>query len=97
MLTHRQRDWSAVKESLRRERNIHDLLQRSGTTRLHRRVIVTEMDRTDWCRSERLIVATERSIKALDPSAPDFWIVYRKLEEDLVRLYHKAKVDFQAR
>lgn len=97
MLTQRGSGWSAVKESLRRERNIHDLLQRSGTTRLHRRVIVTQMDRTDWRRSERLIVATERSIKALDPSAPDFWIAYRKLEEDLVRLYHDAKVDFQAR
>ncbi len=97
MLTHHQRGWSAIKESMRRERTIHDLLQRSAATRLHRRVIVTEIDRTDWHRSERLIVATEQSIKALDPTAPDFWITYRKLEEHLVRLYHDAKVDFQAR
>ena len=94
MLTHRERGWSTVRESLRRERSVHDLLQRSGATRLHRRVTVTEKDRSDWRRSERLIVATERSIKALDSSALDFWIEYRRREEDLVRLFHDAKVDF---
>jgi hypothetical protein len=94
MLTHRSRDWSAIKESMRRERTIQDLLRRSGATRLHRRVTATDHDRAEWRRSERRIVATEKRIRDLDPSSPLFWAQYCKLNEDLLNQYQDAGVSF---
>ena len=60
------RDWSGVKESLRRERHVHDLLAKSGSTRLHQRVVASEDERDVWRTTERVIVETERSIRLLD-------------------------------
>jgi len=94
MLTHRSRDWSVIKESMRRERTIQDLLRRSCATRLHRRVTVTDHDRAEWRRSEHLIVATEKRTRDLDPSSPLFWAQYCKLSEDLLNHYKDAGVSF---
>jgi hypothetical protein len=94
MLTHRSRDWSAIKESMRRERNVQDLLRRSGASRLHQRVTVADHDRAEWRRTERLIIDTEKRMKALDPNSPLFWGHYCKLSEDLLNLYHDANVSF---
>ena len=94
MLTHRSRDWSAIKESMRRERTVQDLLRRSGATRLHKRVTVEQPDRAGWRRSERLLVDTEKRIRGLDPGSAVFWAQYCKLTEDLLDLYRDAQVGF---
>ncbi len=96
MLTHRDRGWSALKESRRRDRCVHDLLQRSGGTRLHQRVTIAEADRSAWRRSERLIVEMEKAAKALKLHDPDFWERYRRYEEALVDLYRDAGIEFAA-
>lgn len=94
-MTTATRDWSGVKESLRRERHVHDLLARSGSVRLHQRVISRADDRLAWRRSERVVVDTERSIRLLDVGAADFWMHYRELQDRLIRLYHDAGVTFR--
>jgi len=94
MLTQRDRDWSTVKESMRRERIVQDLLRRSGASRLRQRVLVYDHDRADWRRSERFIIETERAIRALDPRSPKFWSQFRKHGKELTRLYGDAHVSF---
>ena len=94
MLTQRDRGWSTVRESLRRQRNIHDLIRRSGSTRLHRRVSVPKEQAAQWRRLERLIVETEQTLKSLDPHALDFWTDFRLRKAELIKLYHDAAVDF---
>ncbi len=94
MLTQRDRGWSSVRESLRRQRSIQDLIQRSGSTRLQRRVSVPQDQAEEWRRLELLIVETERSLKSLNPNALDFWTDFRGREAELTKLYHAAAVDF---
>jgi len=94
MLTQRDRGWSSVRESLRRQRSIHDLIQRSVSTRLHRRVSVSKEHAAEWRRLERLIVETEQTLTSLNPTALDFWTDFRLREAELIKLYHDATVDF---
>ena len=94
-MTTATRDWSGIKESLRRERHVHDLLARSGSARLHQRVISAPDVRTVWQRSERILVELERTIRLLDVGAADFWTRYRDLQDRLIRLYHDAGVTFR--
>jgi len=96
MLTQRDRDWSTIKESMRRQRTVQDLLRRSGASRLRQRILVYDHDRADWRRSERFIIETERAIKALDSRSPDFWTQFRKHSEELNRLYDDAHVNFDS-
>lgn len=97
MLTRLDRGWSTVTESLRRERNVHDLTARSGASRLHRRVTVPATEKEDWRRFERLIVEIEKRTRAIDIAALDFWVQYRRLEDELLKVYHDAGVRFEAR
>ena len=90
-----RRDWSTVKESLRRERHVHDLLARSGSTRLHQRVTLGETGKPEWTRTEQGIVDAERSLRVLDQAAPDFWIEFRECEDRLIKLFHDARVTFE--
>jgi hypothetical protein len=88
------RDWSGVKESLRRERHVHDLLAKSGSARLHQRVMTSESDQDDWRTAERIIVDIERSIRLLDTSSAGFWTEYRDHQDRLIKRFHDAKVTF---
>ena len=94
MLTHRSRDWSVIKETMRRERIVQDLVRRSAATRLHQRVTIADADRAWWKRAERLIGETERRIQDLDPSSPLFWGRYCELNGGLLDLYRDANVSF---
>ena len=94
MLTQRDRDWSTVKESMRRERIVQDLLRRSGASRLHQRILVYDHDRADWRRSERFIIQTEKAIKALNSRSPEFWSQFHKHGKELTRLFDDAHVNF---
>jgi hypothetical protein len=94
MLTQRDRSWSSVRESLRRQRTVHDLIHRSGSARLQRRVSIPEDQAKEWRQLERLIVETERILKSLNPNALDFWTEFRHREADLIKLFHDASVEF---
>jgi len=87
-------DWSAVKETLRRERHLHDLLARSGSARLHRRVTGPTEARASWRRCEREIVEVERSVRLLDVTGAAFWDEYRHGQDRLIKLFHDAGVYF---
>ena len=93
MLTRRDRGWSMVRESLRRERRISDLLNASNAARRARRVAVGSKDR-EWALTERAIRALEHDVRRLDPSRLDFWTAYADLTSRLGDAYEEAGIAF---
>lgn len=95
MLTHR-RGWSSVRESLRRERRIGDLLNSSYAARLSKRVTTRETPaHSEWDDVESDLRAIEQSIRRLDPIDVHFWERYQELEDRLVQRFTTAGVDFR--
>lgn len=94
MLTDRDRGWVKVKESLRRQRHVQDLLNRSRWSRRAKRVTMTGNARDEWRRTERPIREVEQAILTLDDGALDFWVEYRKREQQLIELYRDAGIRF---
>ena len=72
MLTHRDRGWSTVRESMRRERRIGDLLNASYAARLSKRVASDRKD-PKWQRAEHDLRQIEQRIRRLDPIDGEFW------------------------
>lgn len=95
MLTHRDRGWSIVRESLRRERRINDILNASGAARLSRRVALAGVRNRDWRTAEQEIRLIEHDIRRLDPVQPDFWQRYNALEALLVERFAAAGITFE--
>jgi hypothetical protein len=85
-------EWTAVQETHRRDRTIHDLLARSGSARLHARVTTPPAVRRQWRTSERAIVAAERTIRALDPQDPGFWHEFEDRRRALLETFRTASV-----
>lgn len=97
MLTDR-RVWSHVRESMRRERRLGDLLNSSYSARLSKRVAARDHgDGRDWEKAEGDLRRIEQSIRQLDPMDQDFWNQYQELEDRLVDRFTAAGVDFRPR
>lgn len=97
MLTHRDRGWSIVRESLRRERRINDVLNASSAARLSKRVAVAGLRDRAWREAETDLRLIEHEIRRLDPIESDFWARYQVLEDRLVARFADAGIDFQTR
>lgn len=95
MLAHRDRGWSSVKESLRRERRINDVLNASNAARLSKRVSVAGVRDRAWREAEQEIRAIEHEIRRLDPIQSDFWDRYAVLERRLVARFAEAGITFE--
>ena len=96
MLTHRDRGWSTVRESMRRERRIGDLLNASYAARLSKRVASDRKD-PKWQRAEHDLRQIEQRIRRLDPIDGEFWAHYQVLEDRLVDRFEAAGVTFDPR
>lgn len=95
MLAHRDRGWSIVRESLRRERRINDVLNASAAARISKRVSVAGIRDRAWRETESAIRLLEHSIRRLDPVQPDFWSRYGALEQLLVAHFADAGITFE--
>jgi hypothetical protein len=93
MLTHREPGWSIIRESLRRERRIHDLLASSSVARLTKRVAVTGLHDEDWRTTEQELRLIEHDIRRLDPSSADFWSHYEEQELRLLQRFAAAGIE----
>ena len=87
MLTHRDRGWSMVRESLRRERRINDVLNASSAARLSKRVAMAGVRDRAWREAEQELRLIEHEIRRLDPVQADFWTRYEVLERQLVERF----------
>ena len=96
MLKHHHRGWARVRESLRRERHVQDLLNRSRSCRLAKRASLSGRARMAWRRTERPIRGVEQAILTLDAAAPDFWTRLHVCEQRLADLYRAAGITFSA-
>ena len=95
MLTHRDRGWSIVRESLRRERRINDVLNASNAARLSKRVAVAGLKDRPWREAETDLRRIEHEIRRLDPIESDFWDRYQVLEDQLVARFADAGITFE--
>jgi hypothetical protein len=95
VLAHHDRGWSTVRESLRRERRINDVLNASHAARLSKRVAVAGVRDRAWRDAERDLRTIEHSIRRLDPIDQGFWDRYADLERQLVSRFADAGITFR--
>jgi len=95
MLTDHEDGWSIVRESLRRERRINDVLNASGAARMSKRVAMAGVRNREWREAEQDLRLIEHEIRRLDPVQDDFWDRYGTLEHELVERFATVGITFE--
>jgi hypothetical protein len=86
-----------IRESLRRERRINDVLNASSAARLSKRAAVAGLRDRAWREAEKDLRLIEHEIRRLDPIESDFWDRYQVLEDRLVERFADAGITFVTR